>query len=139
MKTYMEFNSENEKLKILDFKKNLFDINKNKPYRKQYDRNRGLKFYENFENIHHTDDEYDPFGEETNMDDVNPYRMEVGNRYKIDRPVYDDYDEGLGPDIEIVEVLSIDEDGYQLKNIEFNFEYHLYFHMMEDYIIEKVD
>ena len=36
---------------------------------------------------------------------INPNDLIVGYKYKITEPVYDDYDEGLEPETDIVEVI----------------------------------
>lgn len=55
----------------------------------------------------------------------------VGSRYKITEPVYDDYEEGLEPQTDVVEILSKTNFGFILKNIEHNFTYERTFqHLM---------
>jgi hypothetical protein len=61
----------------------------------------------------------------------NPHQMMVGSRYKITEPVYDDYEEGLEPQTDVVEILSKTNFGFILKNIEHNFTYERTFqHLM---------
>lgn len=53
----------------------------------------------------------------------NPHQMMVGSQYRITEPVYDDFDEGLQPESDIVEVVSKTRHGFILKNIEHDFTY----------------
>lgn len=66
----------------------------------------------------------------------NPHQMLIGARYKITEPVYDDFDEGLKPETDLVEVLNKTKFGFVLKNIEHNFTYERSFqHLMDCKII----
>ena len=49
--------------------------------------------------------------------------MIVGKRYKVTEAVYDDYNEGLQPETDVVEVISKTKNSVILKNIEHNFSY----------------
>jgi len=52
-----------------------------------------------------------------------PHSMIVGNKYEIIEPNYDDYDEGLSPEVEIVEVIKKTNQVITLKNIQHGFTY----------------
>ena len=61
----------------------------------------------------------------------NPHQMVIGSQYKITEPVYDDYDEGLNPETDLVEVVGKNRFGFILKNIDHNFTYERTFqHLM---------
>ena len=62
----------------------------------------------------------------------------VGSKYKITHVVYDDYDEKLEPESEIVEVIKKNRTGYVLKNMEFNYSYEITFSMLLDCEIENI-
>lgn len=57
----------------------------------------------------------------------NPYYMNIGGYYKITYPLYDDYDEGLTPEIDEVEVVGKNQLGLIFRNIETNYEYQVTF------------
>jgi len=67
-----------------------------------------------------------------------PKSMIVGNRYKITEPCYDDYDEGIEPETDIVEVIKKTQHGFIFKNIEHNFTYVRTFNHLLDCKIEDV-
>jgi predicted Ser/Thr protein kinase len=68
----------------------------------------------------------------------NPHQMLVGSQYKITEPVYDDYDEGLQPETDIVEVVNKSRYGFILRNIEHNFTYERTFQHLMTCEIEEV-
>ena len=68
----------------------------------------------------------------------NPHYLIIGNKYKISHPVYDDFNEGLKPDIEIIEVIKKYKNSFLLKNIELDFTYEISFEMLMDCIIEEI-
>lgn len=47
----------------------------------------------------------------------NPFYLIPGNRYKIVHPCYDDYNEGLLPNIEIVEFIRMFNGGFLFRLI----------------------
>ena len=62
----------------------------------------------------------------TNMNEEklnNPHQMMVGSQYKITEPVYDDYDEGLQPETDLIEVVNKTRYGFILRSIEHDFTY----------------
>ena len=67
--------------------------------------------------------------ENLNISDVsesklnNPHQMMVGSQYKITEPVYDDYDEGLQPETDLIEVVNKTRYGFILRSIEQGFTY----------------
>ena len=65
-----------------------------------------------------------------------PYLI-VGLKYRIIEPVYDDYDEGLIPESNIVEVIKKNKNGYILKNSN-DFTYQITFQNLLDCIIENI-
>jgi hypothetical protein len=67
-----------------------------------------------------------------------PHQMLVGSHYKITEPVYDDYDEGLQPETDIVEVINKTRYGFILRNIEHNFTYERTFQHLMTCEIEEV-
>ena len=67
----------------------------------------------------------------------NPHQMMVGSQYKITEPVHDDYDEGLQPETDLIEVVNKARYGFILRNIEHDFTYGRTFqHLMTCEIIE---
>lgn len=66
-----------------------------------------------------------------------PTSMIVGQTYKITYPCYDDYDEGLEPEIEIAEVIKKDNSGILLKDIENKFSHHTSYQILSDCTIEN--
>lgn len=69
----------------------------------------------------------------------NPHYLIVGETYTIQHPVYDDYDEGLKPEIETVKVIKKLQFGYLVSNVDLNFNYELKFDILKECIIEKYD
>ena len=60
-----------------------------------------------------------------------PHSMIVGNKYEIIEPNYDDYEEGLSPEVEIVEVIKKTNQVIILKNIQHGFTYNInYSHLL---------
>lgn len=60
---------------------------------------------------------YNSYNESIRIKDTNS--LIVGNKYKITWPVYDDYDEGLEPETNTVEVIGRNKvDGYIFKDIQ---------------------
>lgn len=47
----------------------------------------------------------------------------VGQQYKITEPCYDDYEEGLTPEADIIEVIKKTKHHYIFKNVEHGFTY----------------
>lgn len=68
----------------------------------------------------------------------NPHSLIVGEKYKITHPIYDDYNEGLSPDIEIVEVFKKTRDGFILNNIACDLKYEIKYNMLMNCEIEKL-
>ena len=68
----------------------------------------------------------------------NPHYMMVGSQYKITEPVYDDYDKGLQPETDLVEVVSKNKYGFVLRNIEHNFTYERTFQHLMNCEIEEL-
>lgn len=61
----------------------------------------------------------------------------VGKKYKITWPNYDDYEEGLEPEINTVEVIGKNKvDGYVLKDIEHDFTFTKHPNMLDDCEVE---
>jgi hypothetical protein len=80
----------------------------------------------------------DAYLTESKIKDVNS--LIVGKRYKITWPNYDDYEEGLDPETDIVEVISKNRiDGYVLKNIEHDFTFSKQPSMLGDCDIELLE
>lgn len=52
-----------------------------------------------------------------------PYSMIIGVKYYLTEPCYDDYNEGLKPETNLVEVISKDKTGIMLKNIKYDYTY----------------
>lgn len=52
-----------------------------------------------------------------------PHQMIVGSKYKIIEPNYDDYNEGLEPIIEYVEVVKKMKNDFLLRSLINNIEY----------------
>jgi len=70
--------------------------------------------------------------------EVDPHQMIVSDKYEITEPVYDDFDEGLQPETNLVKVISRTRDGYILMNIEHGFTYERTIkHLMDCKIIKK--
>jgi len=63
--------------------------------------------------------------------------LEVSKPYKITEPLYDDYEEGLKPETDIVEVIKKYEYGVVFKNIEHNFTYERTFDYLSNCKIEE--
>ena len=61
----------------------------------------------------------------------------IGLQYKITAPVYDDYNEGLLPETNLVEVVSKNKNSVILKNIELDFTYEQSYSMLMNCVIEK--
>ena len=68
----------------------------------------------------------------------NPHQMMVGSQYKITEPVYDDYDEGLQPETDLIEVVNKTRYGFILRNIENDFTYERTFQDLMTCEIEEV-
>ena len=67
-----------------------------------------------------------------------PHSLIIGEKYKFTWKVYDDYDEGLKPEIDIVEVLNKNSYGFIFKKIELNYTYQITFSLLMDCEIEKI-
>lgn len=63
----------------------------------------------------------------------------VGQKYEITEPNYDDYDEVLEPETDIVEVISKNVRGVILKNIKHNFTYQRTYQHLMNCQIRKVN
>jgi hypothetical protein len=74
----------------------------------------------------------------TNYKLHDPHQMIIGYRYKLTEPVYDDFDEGLEPETNIVEVISKTKDGLILMDVEHGFTYERTFKHLMTCEIEKV-
>jgi len=64
------------------------------------------------------------------------YSLISGNKYKITFPCYDDYEEGLTPEIETVKIIKKVPNGYLVKNDESGDEYVLRYLILNDAEIE---
>lgn len=71
------------------------------------------------------------------MKTYDPRSLLIGNKYKITSPNYDDYDEGLLPEISIVEILQKNKHGILVKNIELDYQYELKYHILMTCKIEE--
>ena len=95
------------------------------------------------ENNKHIDG-FRQFNENLNISDVSdsklnsPHQMMVGSKYKITEPVYDDYDEGLQPETDLIEVVNKTRYGFILRNIEHDFTYERTFQHLMTCEIEEV-
>lgn len=69
----------------------------------------------------------------------NPHHMLIGSRYRITNPVYDDFAENLEPEIDLVEVVSKNKQGFILKSIKHNYTYDLSYPYLMDCDIEEID
>lgn len=68
---------------------------------------------------------------------VYPDAMMVGERYKITEPVYDDFDEGIEEETDLVEVINRIGNKLILKSIEHGFTYERDFQYLKECKIEK--
>lgn len=68
----------------------------------------------------------------------NPHSLIVGDKYKITHPVYDDYDEGLKPEIEAIEVFMKNSYGYIFKSLDYDLTYQITFNLLMNCEIEKI-
>lgn len=55
----------------------------------------------------------------------NSHSLMIGTQYRIISPVYDDYNEGLSPETDVVEVISKAKNSLILRNVELNFTYEI--------------
>lgn len=79
------------------------------------------------------------FLEYTNNELRNPHYMIIGNSYRITEPVFDDYDEGLTPEINNVEVISKNRSGFIVRNIDIDDTYQIDFKYLMDCTIEEIN
>lgn len=57
----------------------------------------------------------------------NPYYMNIGGFYKITYPLFDDYNEGLTPEVDDIEVVNKNQLGLIVRSIESNYTYQVKF------------
>lgn len=69
----------------------------------------------------------------------NIHQLIPGFKYRIEYPCYDDYDEGLIPEVVVVEVIRKLGNGFLLKDLELNITYESTFKILMDCKIEKID
>lgn len=62
--------------------------------------------------------------------------MYVGPNYKITWPNYDDYEEGLTPEVTKVRVLKRYLDSFLVTDLDHHIQYELYFNLLVDCEIE---
>ena len=67
-----------------------------------------------------------------------PNKMTVGSQYRITEPVYDDYEEGLQPETNLVEVIKKTRYGVVLRDLKYGFTYGRTFQHLLEYEIEDV-
>lgn len=70
---------------------------------------------------------------------IKVYYITVGYKYKITEPNYDDYDEGILPETNIIEVISKTHNGYIFKDIEHGFTYERTNQHLSDCIITQIN
>lgn len=68
----------------------------------------------------------------------NPHDLVVGEKYKITNPVYDDFDEGLEADIDIVTIDKKLQYGFIVTDEKHNQQYELKFDYLMNCEIEKI-
>ena len=80
----------------------------------------------------------DGIKESVNIKD--PNSLVVGRKYKITWPNYDDYDEGLEPEVDVYEVIGKNRvDGYILKSVEHDWTINRHPNMLADCVIELLE
>jgi len=67
-----------------------------------------------------------------------PYLI-IDNIYQIKHPVYNDFNENIQPEIEIVQVIKKLQYGYLLKNIKLDFLYEIKYYILETCEIEEYE
>lgn len=67
----------------------------------------------------------------------NPHHLIIGNKYQIEHPCYDAFDEGLEPEIEIAEIINKTNTGFIIKNDLI--KYHISFMDLKSCKINKID
>ncbi len=68
----------------------------------------------------------------------NPHDLIVGDKYKITHPVYDDFDEGLEADVDIVIIDKKLRNSYVATDIKYIQQYELKFDYLMSCEIEKL-
>lgn len=68
----------------------------------------------------------------------NIHHLIDGHKYKLTHPCYDDYDEGLEPEVEEVEVIKKTQYGFIFKNVEHGFTYQMPFSILMECEIEEI-
>jgi hypothetical protein len=69
-----------------------------------------------------------------------PNSLIVGKKYKIVWPVYDDYEEGLEPEVDVMEVIGKNKvDGYILKNVDHGWTINRHPNMLTDCEIDLLE
>lgn len=63
----------------------------------------------------------------------------VGQTYRLTYPIYDDFDEGIKPEIEIVQVIKKLQFGYLIKNLELDSIYEIKFYILNECKIENYE
>lgn len=75
---------------------------------------------------------------EGDVNKITPHQMMTGSKYKITEPAYDDFDEGLQPETDIIEVVNKTRYGFILRNIEHDFTYERTFQHLMTCEIEEI-
>jgi hypothetical protein len=68
----------------------------------------------------------------------NPKDLIIGNFYNISEPVYDDYNENIQKEIDLVQVISKTQNSVILKNIQHDFTYERTYNHLLDCIIKTL-
>lgn len=66
-------------------------------------------------------------------------RISVGDVLRITHPCYDDYEEGLKPEVEDIKVIDRQRDGFLVRNLEHDFTYLMRFNTIKNCQVEKID
>ena len=73
-----------------------------------------------------------------NENKVHPQEMMVGHQYQITHPCYDDYDEGLKPEVDNIEVVKRWGDNLIIKDIDNGHTRQTRFGMLDDCEIKEI-
>ncbi len=85
----------------------------------------------------HNDDDGDKWTFE-NLKIKDVYSLEVGKKYKIIYPNYDDFDEGLEPEEEIIEVVKKNRYEFIVKNLESDDTHSINITILKDCDVEEI-
>jgi hypothetical protein len=97
----------------------------------------GIKESQESNRLYKKEKKTDFIEESTRIKD--PNSLIVGKKYKITWPVYDDYDEGLKPEVETYQVVDRNRDGYVLKHLEHGWTINKPQYMLADCEIELLE